>query len=180
MTTNTILDFTPTDPSLTAGETEMLLFALERSRMQFAWKCGGLDADALRRPHAPSTMTLGGLIKHIALIEDIYTARITGEAPGEPWAGHLDGDWEWASAADDSADELYALWRDAVHRSRETWTAALADGGLDAPWRANVGEWLPNRRRGLVDLHDEYARHLGHADLLREAVDGLVGEDPPR
>ncbi len=58
---------------------------------------------------------------------------------------------------------------------------ALADGGLDQPSRlvTRAGE-SPNLRRVLVDLHDEYARHVGHADLLREAVDGLVGEDPPQ
>ena len=59
-------------------------------------------------------------------------------------------------------------------------TRALADGGLDQPAKliTRSGE-SPNLRRILVDLHDEYARHVGHADLLREAVDGLVGEDPP-
>ena len=57
----------------------------------------------------------------------------------------------------------------------------LAGGGFDQPSKVTTrsGEW-PNLRRILVDLHDEYARHVGHADLLREAVDGLVGEDPPR
>jgi hypothetical protein len=57
----------------------------------------------------------------------------------------------------------------------------LADGGLDQPskFTTRSGE-SPNLRRILVDLHDEYARHVGHADLLREAVDGLVGEDPPQ
>ncbi len=55
---------------MTAGEVEMLLFALDRSRAQFAWKSGGLDAAAPDRPHPPSTMTLGGLLKHLALVED--------------------------------------------------------------------------------------------------------------
>jgi len=68
-----------------------------------------------------------------------------------------------------------------VERSRAAVTAALADGGLDQPAKSTTrsGE-SPNLRRVLVDLHDEYARHVGHADLLREAVDGLVGEDPPQ
>jgi len=68
-----------------------------------------------------------------------------------------------------------------VERSRAAVTAALADGGLDQPakFTTRSGE-SPNLRRVLVDLHDEYARHVGHADLLREAVDGLVGEDPPQ
>jgi hypothetical protein len=167
---------------MTAGEAEMLLFALERSRAQFAWKCGGLDAAGLNRPLPSSTMTLGGLLKHLALVEDKYTYEfVTGQPYGQQWEGYGGPDWEWRSAVDDSPEQLYTLWRDAVARSRAAWTAALADGGLDQPstYTTASGE-SPNLRRALVDLHDEYARHVGHADLLREAVDGLVGEDPPQ
>jgi len=71
--------------------------------------------------------------------------------------------------------------RGAVERSRAAVAALLADGGLDQPARFTTESGgSPNIRRLLVDLHDEYARHVGHADLLREAVDGLVGEDPPQ
>jgi hypothetical protein len=63
------------EPAMTAGEVEMLLFALDRSRATFAWKVGGLDAAALRREFPPSTMTIGGLIKHLALSEDSKTAH---------------------------------------------------------------------------------------------------------
>ena len=181
----THLDTTIREPSMTAGEVAMLLFALDRSRAQFAWKCGGLDANGLNKPCPPSTMTLGGLLKHLALVEDRYTSDdLTGVPMGPPWeaaAFRADPDWDWHSAADDSPEELYALWRGAVERSRAAWTAALADGSLDQPsrFRTDSGE-SPNLRRVLVDLHDEYARHVGHADLLREAVDGLVGEDPPQ
>ena len=163
----------------------MLLFALDRSRATFAWKVGGLDAAALRQPHAPSSMTLGGLIKHLALCEDSKTAEfVTGQPLGAPWNG-VEGmsvwEWGWRSAADDTPEELYALWRGAVERSRAAWTAAIADGGLDQPSTFEIGfGQSPNLRRVLVDLHDEYARHVGHADLFREAVDGLVGEDPPQ
>lgn len=185
MTEDTGLDTTIHEPSMTAGEVEMLLFALDRSRAQFAWKAGGLDAAALRRPHPPSAITLGGLLKHLALVEDLYsTIHLTGQPPGPPWdAVDFDADpgWEWRSAADDAPEELYALWRGAVERSQAAWARVLADGGLDQPaaLTTSSGE-SPNLRRVLVDLHDEYARHVGHADLLREAVDGLVGEDPPQ
>ena len=59
---------------------------------------------------------------------------------------------------------------------------ALAGGGLDQPAKFTTADdgAAPNLRRIVVDLHDEYARHVGHADLLREAVNGLVGEDPPQ
>ncbi len=163
----------------------MLLFAIERSRAQFALECGGLDAAGLRRPHPPSTMTLGALLKHLALVEDRYTADfLTGEWVGMPWRAadfEADPEWDWHSAGDDSPEDLYALWQGAVERSRAAWSAALADGGLDQPSKFTTpsGE-SPNLRRVQVDLHDEYARHVGHADLLRDAVDGLVGEDPPQ
>jgi hypothetical protein len=183
MTEDTVLDTRFDDP-MTGSEVDMLLFAIDRSRAQFAWKCDGLDAAALRRPHPPSTMTLGGLLKHLALIEDNYTAtHFTGQ-PIAPWvvADYEDEPgWEWRTAADDSPEKLYALWRGAVERSRAAVATALSNGGLDQPskFTLETGE-SPNLRRVLVDLHDEYARHVGHADLLREAVDGLVGEDPPQ
>jgi hypothetical protein len=178
-------DTTIHEPSLTAGEAEMLLFALDRSRAQFAWKCGGLDAAALNRAHPPSALTLAGLLKHLALVEERYTVDFTGEAPGPPLdapEARTDPDWVWRSARDDEPEDLYALWRSTVERSRSAMAGALAAGGLDQPARytANDAGGSPNLRRIVVDLHDEYARHVGHADLLREAVDGLVGEDPPQ
>jgi hypothetical protein len=179
-----IEDITLVEPSMTAGEVEMLLFSIERSRAQFSWKCGDLDADGLRRTFPPSTMTIGGLIKHVALVEDYYAAIHLGRPMGPPWKQEYfdeDFDWAWHSAADDSPEELYELWRAATARSREAWAEALAGGGLDRPSRFTSPDGLtPNLRRVLVDLTDEYARHVGHADLFREAIDGLVGEDPPQ
>src|SRR5215470_7187632 len=184
MTDVNVMDTTIRELSMTAGEADLLLFALDRSRAQFAWKCGGLDAAGLRRPLPPSAMTLGGLLKHLALVEDFYTTRdVTGQPMGPPWRAadfEEDPDWEWHTAGHDSPGSLYELWRGAVERSRAAWAAALADGGLDQPAKFTPESGEPrNLRRVLVDL-DEYARHVGHADLLREAVDGLVGEDPPQ
>ncbi|MER5862245.1 DinB family protein [Kitasatospora sp. NPDC002040] len=185
MTDDNVLDTTIHEPSMTAGEVEMLLFALDRSRAQFAWKCGGLDAAALNRPLPPSTLTLGRLVKHMALVEQRYTIDFTGEAPGPPLdtaEAMSDPDWAWRSADDDTPEQLYGLWRRAVEHARDSLAKALADGGLDQPakYTASADGVPPNLRRIVVDLHDEYARHVGHADLLREAVDGLVGEDPPQ
>lgn len=181
----TFLDTSVREPSRTPGEVEMLLFALARSRATFAWKCGGLDAAGLRQAHPPSAMTLGGLIKHMAGVEERMMAlAVTGQRPAPPWDTMLPGDdpdFEWRTAADDSPEELYSLWRTAVARSEAATAAALADGGLDRPVALSFEEGQPpNLRRMLVDLHEEYARHVGHADLFREAVDGVVGEDPPQ
>jgi hypothetical protein len=181
----TDLDTSITEPSRRPGEIEMLLFALNRSRAQFAWKCGGLDAAGLNHRLPPSALTLGGLLKHMALVEQRYLIDVTGEPPGPPLdrpEAQTEEDWAWRSAAGDPPDELYRLWRTAASHSRDVLDKALTEGALDQPAKFTGAEGgdPPNLRRILVDLHDEYARHVGHADLLREAVDGLVGEDPPQ
>jgi uncharacterized protein DUF664 len=175
----------PREPPLAGDETATLIGSLERQRATFAWKAGGLDATGLRATVGASAMTLGGLLKHLALVEDDYfTRRLQGRPLGEPWAGvdwDADRDWEWRTAAEDSPDELMALWQGAVGRSRAALAEALRGGGVDqlAKFAWPDGS-SPSLRRILVDLIEEYARHTGHADLLREAVDGLTGEDPPR
>jgi hypothetical protein len=144
----------------------------------------GLDGAGLKVTLAPSSITLGGLLKHLANVEDDYfSVRLHGRDPGPPWDTvdwDADPDWDWHSAAEDSPEQLHALWQDAVARSRSLVTEALADGGLDrlAQYTNARGE-SPSLRRILIDVIEEYARHVGHADLIRESVDGLTGEDPP-
>ena len=167
---------------LAGSETEHLIASLERQRAIFAWKCGNLDAAGLRATLGPSSMTLGGLLKHLAAVEDTHFARLLlAEPPAPPWDTvdwDADPDWEWRTAADDTPEQLYDLWAQAVARSRQVVATALANGGLD-----QLGEFTnsdgrrPSLRRILFDLVEEYARHIGHADLLRESVDGLTGED---
>ena len=109
--------------------------------------------------------------------------RLTGEPIGSLWQHNdwdEDEDWEFHSAADDPPEKLYALYDGAVERCRARVAKALADGGLDQLVHASDDEGKhASLRRLLCDLVEEYGRHTGHADLLREAVDGLVGEDPP-
>lgn len=174
----------PSEPPVAGDETATLLGSLERQRATFAWKCGGLDEAGLQARVGASSMTLGGLLKHLALVEDDYfSRRLYGRDLGPPWNAvdwDADRDWEWHSAAADSPQQLYALWEQAVARSRVAVTEALAAGGMDQPARhAWPDGRTPSLRRILIDLIEEYARHVGHADLLRESVDGLVGEDPP-
>jgi len=172
------------EPPLAGDETATLLGSLERQRATFAWKCGGLDADGLSATVGVSSVTLGGLLKHLALVEDeTFARKLLGQDPGPPWDAvdwAADPDWEWHSAADDSPGQLMALWQDAVARSRSVVSEALAGGGLGQLGRftGSRGE-SPSLRRILIDLIEEYARHVGHADLIRESVDGLTGEDPP-
>ncbi len=172
------------EPPVAGDETATLLGSLERQRATFAWKCGGLDAAGLRVTHAPSTMTLGGLLKHLALVEDdMFSQKLLGRELGPPWDTvdwDADPDWEWHSAAEDTPEQLLTIWQGAVARSRSAVTEVLAGGGMEqlAKYTASSGE-SPRLRRLLVDMIEEYARHVGHADLIRESVDGLTGEDPP-
>jgi uncharacterized damage-inducible protein DinB len=175
----------PREAPIAGTELETMLGSLERQRAIFAWKCGGLDSADLRKSHPPSTMTLGGLLKHLALCEDEYfTHRLLGAELAAPWDAvdwDADPEWEWHSATDDTAEQLYTLWNDAADRSRAAVAGVLADGGLDhlAQYKNSRGE-TPTLRRILIDMIEEYARHAGHADLIRETVDGLTGEEPPR
>jgi hypothetical protein len=171
------------EPPVAGTETDTLLGTLERLRGYIAWKCGNLDEAGLRATLPPSTMTLGGLLKHLALVEDDYfTRRVGGQDLGPPWNAvdwDADPDWEWHTAAEDTPEELHALWAAAVDRSRSAVTAALARDGLGQltglAWPDGKNASL---RRILTDMIEEYARHVGHADLIRESVDGLTGEDP--
>jgi uncharacterized damage-inducible protein DinB len=133
---------------------------------------------------AANSMTLGGLIKHMALVEaDWLVVKLAGHPYGPPWDEvdfDADPDWEWRTGTHDAPDELYALWRSAVLRSRDVATSVLHDEGLDAPAQFTGRDGrTPSTREILLDMIEEYARHTGHADLLRESVDGLVGEDAP-
>jgi hypothetical protein len=177
---------TPWEPPLAGSEVEHLLGALNRLRATFRWKADGLDAAGLGARIGPSALTLGGLLKHLAAAEDcMFTTKLSGTPIGAPWdaMGWDPGqDWEFTftSAAHDTPEQLYALWDGAVQRSDARLAAALPAGGLDQLVHLSwPGGRRLNLRRLLCDLIEEYGRHTGHADLLREAIDGRVGEDPP-
>jgi len=177
-------DDTPWEPPRAGDELAHLLGALDRLRATFRWKADALDAAGLRTTTAASRLTLGGLVKHLALVEDFKsTVSLSGAPLGEPWDPHAwddDEDWEFNSAADDAPAALYALYDGAVQRSRARFASALRDGGLDALAHSSSAEGEhASVRRLLFDLVEEYGRHTGHADLIREAVDGRTGEDPP-
>src|SRR3954452_21202085 len=108
------------EPPVAGDETQTLLGSLERQRATFAWKCDGLDAAGMRATVGASTMTLGGLVKHLALVEDHYfTHRLHGRDIGPPWNAvdfDTDPDWEWRTGAEDGPEAL-ALWHAAVARS---------------------------------------------------------------
>jgi uncharacterized damage-inducible protein DinB len=168
------------EPPVAGDETVTLLGFLEFQRATLAWKCSGLDASALQATVGVSPMTLGGMLKHLAYVEDHWFSRyLHGRAPQPPWDTvdwKADPDWDWHSAAEDTPEQLLGLWQETVARSRSLVAEALADGGLDRLARRKRPDGVPSLRWILCHMIEEYARHNGHADLLRESVDGLTGE----
>lgn len=169
------------EPPLAGNEWETLTGYLDYHRATLAWKVQGLDAAGLGTRVGASSMTLGGLVKHLAYVEDEWAVRrFLGLERAEPWARIDWGatpDWDWDSAAEDSPAKLLALWEASVGRARSIYAEAYASAGLDAPLARTFPDGgRPSLRWLLVHLIEEYARHNGHADLLREAVDGSVGE----
>lgn len=168
---------------MASSEVDHLLASLDRLRATFAWKARGLDAEGLAHRLPSSALSLGGLLKHLARAEDeMFTWKLWGEAPSEPWRSapwDTEPDWDFISAIDDTPEQLYSTWTDTAVRSRASVQRALADGGLDHVCHLGWGGSHVSLRRLLFDLVEEYGRHTGHADLLREAIDGVTGEDPP-
>lgn len=163
-------------------EMDSALGSLERMRRTFAWKCGDLDQMQMAARIGASTLTLAGLMKHMALVEDhSFGWKFRQAPPAEPFRSidwDADPDWEFRTAVDDSPGQLFELWLAAVQRSRRRISEAAQ--GLDTLAATQYPDGSrPSLRRLVFDMIEEYGRHVGHADLLREAVDGRVGEDPP-
>lgn len=155
----------------------MLAQFLDAQREVVLRKAEGLTREQLAQTHPPSTLTLGGLLNHMALVEEGWLRdRFLGLPEEEPWASvdwEHDPDWEFRTAAELEPDELRGRYLRAIARSDEVVAAAT---GLD---QLSV---LPLRRGGhfslrwvLLHLVEETARHAGHADLIREAIDGETG-----
>lgn len=169
-----------TDPALAADEPTMLGQYLDYHRATLVTKLEGLDRAGLAATVGRSEMTLAGLVKHLALVEDWWFTVVMMDRPEpEPWLSAPtddDPDWEWHSALDDTLDALLAQYATSCERSR----AVVAEvGDLDA-LSARESSREPGQRFSLrwimVHMIEETARHVGHADLLRESVDGLTGE----
>lgn len=167
------------DPPLVSGEAETVLGFLEWHRATLVGKCQGLDAAALEVAVPPSTMTLGGMLTHLAFVEDYWTGHVlAGRGPTPPWDAadwEADPDADWHLAA--APAERFALLERSVQTSRRVVEDLLASpAGLDSVGAGSRGGERVSLRWVLVHLVEEYARHNGHADLIREAVDGSVGE----
>ena len=156
------------EPPVAADETATILGFLEYQRATLAWKTSGLDTAGLQATIGASSMTLGGLLKHLAYVEGLWFSRwLLGRDPEPPWNTvdwKADADWDWHSAAHDTPEQLNMIWQDAVARSRTLVTRALAAGGLDRPATGIPSSWgpeAPSLRWIVVQMIEEYARHNG-------------------
>jgi uncharacterized damage-inducible protein DinB len=161
------------EPPLTGGERETLRAFLDFHRATLAMKCDGLTDEQLReRSMPPSTLTLLGLVRHLAEVERTWFRRvIAGEDIGLVWSES--GDFQEAyDAAGSTRAEAFAAWEAEVEHARRIERAAesLDVTGHNARWGEDV-----SLRLVMLHLIHEYARHNGHADLLREGVDGTTG-----
>jgi uncharacterized damage-inducible protein DinB len=166
------------DPDPAAPEAELLGQYLDFQRATVLAKTEGLDSAQLAYQHAPSSLTLAGLLYHLALVEENWMEhRFLGLPERDPWAGadwDADPDWEFHTAVTLEPDELRERYRDACERSRKA-TEAAASLDQQSVMALRDGRHF-SLRWVLLHLIEETARHAGHADLLREAIDGSVGE----
>ncbi|MEV7427485.1 DinB family protein [Streptomyces sp. NBC_01429] len=166
-----------TDPSTVAGEREMLESWLDYHRETLALKCAGLSERQLKEASVPpSGLTLIGLVRHMAEVERAWFRRtLADEQAGPLFYSDDDPDGDFHHGEGDTWDETHAIWRAEIARAREVAAPhSLDDRGAGRRDRA-TGEPY-NLRWIYVHLIEEYARHNGHADLIRERIDGATGE----
>ena len=163
-----------TDPPLQGSERTILTTFLDWHRDTLAVKCEGLSGDQLRRRSMPpSTLSLLGLVRHMAEVERTWFRRVlAGETI--PLVYSDDADFQAAYRADGAdVDEAFTNWRAEIEHARriEAGTPDLDATGYQPKWQEQVSlRWV------LVHMIEEYARHNGHADFLREGIDGKTGE----
>lgn len=166
------------EPVTAATERETLIQYLDYQRETVLLKTDGLSLAQMAQALPTSTLTLAGLLYHLTLVEDAWTqVRFVGRAEVEPWASvdwEADRDWEFHAALAIEPEELRRLYRAAGDETRRT---ILEAPSLDERSVVANGDGEHFTLRWMIlHLIEETARHAGHADLLREALDGTVGE----
>ena len=162
-----------------ADEATTLHDFLEYQRAVFVRKVEGLSTEQANRVLAPSDLTLAKLAHHLTFVEDFWAGVVfAGQDPAPPWSTapwEDDPDWEMTTAADQEIGDLVAglqaAWSraDAVYRRAGSLDRLAANPSGPEPTRRSL-RWI------LVHLIEEYARHIGHADFLRQAIDGATGD----
>jgi len=166
-------------PPTNGPEVVQLRAWLDFHRHTLKQKAAALSQEQLARTLGPSTLSLGGLLKHMALVEDNwFSVVLLGNEDAEPWVGvdwDGDPDWEFRTAADDSPEVLFGLLDDAIAASDRILDEIGDNLDVVAERESkHTGEPF-DLRWILIHMVEEYARHNGHADLIRESIDGATG-----
>ena len=178
------MTFAATDrvpPPPAADEATTLVAFLDYQRDTLRWKCSGLDAGQLSTPLPPSSMTLGGLLKHMSVVEAGWlNLTFAGGVARPSWLAEMDpedDDWSLTTAAGAAPEQLFAWFDESIEVSDRVIADALAgpDGLATLSAEEDDGNQI-SLRWILCHLIEEYARHNGHADLIRESIDGATGE----
>lgn len=168
----------PVEPTEAPNERQGLEEFLDYYREVMRRKVIGLDSTALNKTVAASSLTLGGIIKHLSLVEEQWFVEdILGQELSEPWASidwQADRDWDFESASADTPDYLLILHAEACEQSRQI-LAGIDDLDTLVARVPSSGDRF-NVRWVLIHMIEEYARHVGHADLIRESIDGATGD----
>jgi hypothetical protein len=160
---------------LLAGERETLVDYLRNYRLTLELKCAGLDAEQLaRRSVPPSSMSLLGLVRHLAEVERNWFREVMAGEPRDKLfvtREDRDGDFTGAVAEDACVEQAFRVWEAEIANADRFVREAASLDLLSRSERITI-----NLREVLVHLVEEYARHCGHADLLRECIDGATGQ----
>ena len=166
-------------PPPAGSEADILLGLLNYGRDTLRWKCSGLGDEQLRQPMAPTSMTLAGLILHLTIVEaGWFNLSFAGGVSMPSWmsiADLEDPDWAWQHAQKFRADQLWG-WFDEATGVSDKVIADTLEGGEGLERRAVNPEEPVSMRWLITHMVEEYARHNGHADLLRESIDGATGD----
>ncbi len=168
------------DPPAAGTELATIMGFLQYERDTLLRKVDGLSVEQLRSAPTVSTLTLAGLLKHLALVEESWLIEdFLGQPLPEPWASvdwEIDPDWEHTSALVDDPEWLVARYRQAWETVDRSMAATPLDHLAVRSTRINGSAEAVSLRWILLHLIEETARHNGHADLIREALDGVTGE----
>ncbi|MEU2208964.1 DinB family protein [Streptomyces hygroscopicus] len=161
------------EPPRTADERTSLEGWLDFHRATLALKCQGLDDAQLREASAPpSGLTLLGLVRHMAEVERSWFRRVLAQEDAPPiWYSDQDPDGDFRVTGEDTAKDCFAVWREEIARAKEAAAGRHLDDVVARPGRGDYSlRWI------YLHMIEEYARHNGHADLIRERIDGATGD----